>query len=120
MVNSFVLLNFVILTLGVVYLLWRIPRKGIRLNLNKKNGHYNSKFDSSSRLPDLRHQDRPLQVYFNYNGETFDAFEVLGLPAGATAEQIGNKMRELQKEAPIRERSLHAAAFQALEATYLR
>lgn len=73
-----------------------------------------------SKLPEIRTQDRPLQVYFNYNGETFDAFEVLGLPAGASAEQIGHRMRELQTEAPIRDRSLHAAAFQALETTYLR
>lgn len=120
MVNSFFALNLGILVLGVIYLFWRIPRgSGFKLNL-KKGGRVFSPSFGSSRVPEVRKKDRPLQVYFNYNGETFDAFEVLGLPAGATAEQIGNRMKELKDEGPIKDRSLHAAAFQALETTYLR
>lgn len=115
--NLFVGLNLLILFLGVAYMFWRMPRKGLRLNL-KKGQSYSGYF--GSKLPDIRNQDRPLQVYFNYNGETFDAFEVLGLPAGASADQIGSRMKELQYDGPIRDRSLHAAAFQALETTYLR
>ena len=119
MVNHFVLLNFTILAVGVIYLLWRRPGKGgIRLNL-KKGGGYASRY-TGSNIPEVRKQDRPLQVYFNYNGETFDAFEVLGLPAGATAEQIGKRLKELKNDGPLGDRSLHAAAFQALETTYLR
>ena len=113
-------LNVAILALGILYMFWRKPGKGgLRLNLNKKgSGSFSGRF--SSRLPEIRHQDRPLQVYFNYNGETFDAFEVLGLPAGATAEQIGSRLKELKDKGTVRDRSLHAAAFQALETTYLR
>ncbi len=101
-------------------MLWRRPGKGgLRLNL-KKGGGMGSRYTSPSNVPEIRKQDRPLQVYFNYNGETFDAFEVLGLPAGATAEQIGKRLKELKENGPIGDRSLHAAAFLALETTYLR
>lgn len=100
-------------------MLWRRPGKGIRLNL-KKGSDYASRYTPRSSVPEVRKQDRPLQVFFNYNGETFDAFEVLGLPAGASAEQIGRRLRELSNEGSLRDRSLHAAAFQALETTYLR
>lgn len=101
-------------------MLWRRPnRGGLRLNL-KKGGGFGSRYTSPSSVPEIRRQDRPLQVYFNYNGETFDAFEVLGLPAGATAEQIGSRLKELKDDGPMSDRSLHAAAFQALETTYLR
>lgn len=31
--------------------------------------------------------ERPLNVMFNYNGETWDAYEVLGLPAGSSLER---------------------------------
>jgi hypothetical protein len=37
---------------------------------------------------------RSLSVIFNYNGHTFEAHEVLGLPAGADLEQIQSAYRK--------------------------
>lgn len=44
-----------------------------------------------TRLP-MNHDDlntaRVLNVHFNFNGHSWDAFEVLGLPAGSSADKV--------------------------------
>lgn len=56
---------------------------------------------------------RNLQVFFNYNGHSFEAYEVLGLPAGTSLSKIEESVRaQLQvsdKESrPFLEAALHA------------
>lgn len=36
--------------------------------------------------------DLPLNVMFNFNGHTFDAYEALGVPAGSSLEDIEKAM----------------------------
>lgn len=52
---------------------------------------------------------RDLNVFFNWNGHSWDAFEVLGLPAGARGEQVLSQFRKLKAERPDAEPFLQAA-----------
>lgn len=38
--------------------------------------------------------ERPLNVVFNFNGHSWDAYEVLGLPAGSAIEKVEIAYRE--------------------------
>lgn len=40
-----------------------------------------------------------LQVFFNFNGHVFEAYEVLGLPLGASYEEVLRHYRQLPPEA---------------------
>lgn len=78
--KTFIILNAVIVTLLVAYFL-TLKRKPKQTKLNFKS---DKPLETFSPLP----KDIPLNVFFNYNGHSFDAYEVLGAPAGSTAEEI--------------------------------
>jgi len=78
----------------IVVLLFIVGRKGIvppsRLNLRKGHGpsektpvHYRSKPGDA-----YDENIKNLNVMFMYNGHNFDAYEVLGVPAGARIEMV--------------------------------
>lgn len=62
--------------------------------------------------------ERPLNVLFNYNGETFDAFEVLGLPAGAPWDLVHQIYQKQFSIKPFPERALYEAAYRAIEISF--
>ncbi|MBX9766915.1 MAG: hypothetical protein K2X47_06555 [Bdellovibrionales bacterium] len=62
--------------------------------------------------------ERPLNVLFNYNGETFDAFEVLGLPAAAPWDLVHQVYQKQFAIKAFAERALYEAAYRAIEASY--
>jgi hypothetical protein len=92
----------------------RSGRRKSRMKLNLRAGKSSGHLDGPGKYPDnpysppesfgpwsgdvqnkgaepIRFQkpavERPLNVMFNYNGETWDAYEVLGLPAGSSLEK---------------------------------
>lgn len=82
----------------IVVLLFLIGRKSItspsKLNLRKgdtpaekQSGKAPVHFHSKSRDP-LDANMKSLNVMFMYNGHNFDAYEVLGVPAGARMEMV--------------------------------
>lgn len=38
-------------------------------------------------------EEKSLNIYFNYNGETFEAYEVLGVPAGSSLQFIKEHLK---------------------------
>jgi hypothetical protein len=79
--KSFIILNAIIVTLLVVYF----------LTLKKKENPSRLNF----KKPDIPLEDisknlsgTPLNVMFNFNGHSFDAYEVLGVPAGSNMEEV--------------------------------
>lgn len=78
--------------LVVIFLLLfrRRRRKGMRLRLGgsgRKAGlAAQYAVDKLSRVSETG--ERPLNVVFNFNGHSWDAYEVLGLPAGSSLENV--------------------------------
>lgn len=62
--------------------------------------------------------EKKLNVLFNYNGHTWDAYEVLGVPAGTSLEKVTEALqRELQKQDPSSHHFLQTA-YQAILSQY--
>lgn len=59
--------------------------------------------------------ERPLNVVFNYNGHSWDAYEVLGLPAGSSPEKVDQAFRESLASVDIGSRSFIEAAYRAIQ-----
>jgi hypothetical protein len=57
---------------------------------------------------------RPLNVHFNYNGHSWDAFEVLGLPAGSSMEKVEAAYKESLARVDVGSRPFMEAAFKAI------
>jgi len=78
----YIILNAVIVILLVAYF----------LTVKKKQHPTKLNFKAEKPLEDFSAliRDVPLNVFFNYNGHSFDAYEVLGAPAGSTPEEIQN------------------------------
>lgn len=53
---------------------------------------------------------RQLNVFFNWNGHTWDAFEVLGVPAGAGRDQVIEAFHYQRQKSPDSTAFLQAAA----------
>jgi hypothetical protein len=88
-----------------LYLFFRTRRKqtGMRLKL-----------DRLSRIQPPG--ERPLNIVFNYNGHSWDAYEVLGLPAGSAPEKVEEAYRESLKNPDAGNKAFCEAAYQAIRA----
>ena len=60
--------------------------------------------------------ERPLNVVFQFNGETWDAYEVLGLPAGSSLEMVRAAYREATEAVDQSSRPFVDAAYFAITA----
>jgi DnaJ-domain-containing protein 1 len=67
----------------LVFLVFMIKRKGV-VPPSKLNLRAPTSLDSSDRQGNNKQNVRILNVIFAYNGHTWDAFEVLGVPAGSS------------------------------------
>lgn len=75
---------------GVIYSIWRRPRvKG-------------------------KSEPHDLNVIFNYNGHSWDAFEVLGIPAGSSRDRVENAFREACGRVEADSRPFLEAAYHAI------
>lgn len=62
--------------------------------------------------------EKNLNILFNYNGHTWDAYEVLGVPAGASLELVTQAyQREIAKQDPTSHPFLQAA-YQSILSQY--
>lgn len=57
---------------------------------------------------------KSLNVMFNYNGHSWDAHEVLGIPAGAPLEMVQNAHRESLKTTDSSSHDFINTAFEAI------
>lgn len=93
----------------------RVARLGPEL---MKNAVVHQK-DRTSRMTVAASGATPLKslnVYFNYNGHSWDAFEVLGLPAGSSWERVRSQFDQAVDQADETSRPFLQAALQAIEA----
>lgn len=104
------------------------PRKGMLLKLRGKGSPKATTGRSPSDAPpeiegaqppanvtSLSLAERPLNVIFNYNGESWDAYEVLGLPAGSSLERCEQALNESLQRVDTGARPFMEAAFSAIK-----
>jgi hypothetical protein len=75
---------------------------------------------SSSRLaedlvPSEQPAEKNLNVIFMFNGHSFDAFEVLGLPAGSSLLAVEAAFLKLKKQVDSKQAEFIHAAYQAIK-----
>jgi len=111
--HNYLWIQGIVLLLGLGFLLWRPKRRtGLRLKLStQKSG------GSSAVVEFEGKSSRSLQVFFNYNGHTFEAYEALGLPAGASWSLVEKSFKEQKTLADSQSRPFLEAAFQALNSS---
>jgi hypothetical protein len=113
-----------ILALGVVYFLWRRPDRQMRLRIRAGLGRKKTEI-KGMRTPDKFSHikpdgERPLNVVFNYNGHSWDAYEVLGLPAGSSFEKAQEAYQASLKKVDAGSRPFIEAAFTAIQTQWGR
>lgn len=65
-------------------------------------------------------QPLALNVFFNFNGHSFDAYEALGVPAGSTLEEIQLAFQKSIQSADPASQEFFAAAFNAIKQSQTR
>jgi hypothetical protein len=58
---------------------------------------------------------RELNVIFNYNGHSWDAFEVLGIPAGSSPDRVENAYTDACTRVEQESRPFLEAAYRAIK-----
>ena len=72
----------------VLYMMYRPKRRPTRLKLSQERGMSKSNSHSSGAEP------RDLSVVFQFNGHSFEAYEVLGLPAGSARPDVDKAYKQ--------------------------
>lgn len=93
--GNFLILNGAIVTLLVIYFLFlkNSPSRPTKLNLKtgakaSPKKQVETQVASNVEKPSVVDAAVPLNVIFNFNGHSFDAYEALGVPAGSSLQQI--------------------------------
>ena len=116
------------LLLLILLLFWRRPSKGMRLKLTGRKTNY-KKMELEGKMPldfatprgvsptsPSDGDARSLNVVFNYNGHSWDAYEVLGLPAGSGMPVVEAAYRESLERVDESSRGFMEAAYKAIAA----
>ncbi len=100
-VTHFFLFNGFVVLVIVAYLLWRPKRTPSRLKLRDPHA--------------LDKPQRQLNAIFQFNGHDFDAYEVLGLPAGTPFATVEASYQKLLKSEPADTHEFYKMAYRAIQ-----
>ena len=81
--TKFLILNAVVVTILIFYFMKARRQKPQPTKLNLKKGSF-TPMSGDIEIND----EEELNVYFNFNGYMWDAYEILGVPAGAPMSDI--------------------------------
>lgn len=107
------------LLIGVLF--FRRPRRGMRLRMggrrstDYKGQTLRGKISPDMAMPRGGGDERTINVIFSFNGETWDAYEVFGLPAGSGMPVVEAAYRESLERVEESSRAFLHAAFRAIE-----
>lgn len=128
--NSFMLYYAGGTVLVLLLLFWKRPRRGMRLRLKGRGGGgrgYYKDLGLQGRVsPDMvLHKsgaagasvsgERSINVVFNYNGHSWDAYEVLGVPAGSSFAVVEAAYRDELARVDGSSKAFVEAAFKAIQ-----
>jgi hypothetical protein len=63
-------------------------------------------------------QEKSLNIFFNWNGHSWDAYEVLGVPAGASLDMVYKAFERAKAQADRETLPFLSAAYEAVVNTY--
>lgn len=109
---GFLIVNAVIVTLLVAYFLG-IKKNSSPTSLNFKKKRIFNDDQSVSSGEDSR-GSKSLNIFFNYNGHSFDAYEVLGVPAGSTLDEIKEAYQKSLSSHDESSKPFYKAAYEAI------
>lgn len=115
---------FLLLNLIIVTILFILIRKGktrhnpSKLNFNKKTPLESESFEAvfNQKRENNDPYEKILNILFQYNGETWDAYEVLGIPAGSAVD-VAKKAFEDNSQVNPDSRPFLKAAYEAVVVT---
>ena len=125
--KNFLILQAIFIGIGAIYLRRRVPHSGVRLRLRGGRAGGSAKSvavpeagpvqkaqsePSPSTPPKI---ERALNIYFNFNGHSWDAYEVLGLPAGSSLEKAKAAFVEATKNTSEASVEFYQVALSAIE-----
>lgn len=126
--KEFMIYYAALMAVAVLIFIRRRPRKGMRLRLRGGAGpkatggadpspeiHGGQPPDNVTQMPG---GERPLNVVFNWNGETWDAYEVLGLPAGSSQEKVAKAYQESLARVDEKSKGFITAAHDAIQSQW--
>lgn len=127
-VKNFLIINGFVAFSVALYLLRRSPRQGIRLKMKSGAGKAESEtnfmtekktYPSKKTSTDPKsvsggRTSKSLNVIFNYNGHSWDAYEVLGLPAGSSLEKVKEAFEAATKDVDKDSEVFMQTAYQAI------
>ena len=106
----------------ILVLFWRRPRGGMRLRFGTgrrstdyKNMMLRGRLSPDMVPPRMRDGERNINVIFNFNGESWDAYEVFGLPAGSGLSTVEVAYHECLERVDESSRPFLHAAFKAIQ-----
>jgi len=115
--KEFLLYYATLILVGVGYLLYRGPRRGFRLRF-RGSARGGSGGRHGEILPIQGDFERPINVIFNYNGHSWDAFEVLGLPAGSGREAVDHAYQNALARVDPASRPFIESAYRAISSQW--
>lgn len=88
----------------------------MKLNMKKNSWVRDSKekIAGNTEKEVEKEKTKSLNVIFNYNGYSWDAFEVLGLPAGSSREKVEEAYRASVKSVEPESRVFIETAYKAI------
>lgn len=80
----------------------------------KSNRYSDPRYQKFLEVDDKAAPTKELNVLFNYNGHTWDAYEVLGVPAGENIVAVTKAYQELIKKSSPESQEFFETAFKAV------
>lgn len=123
--SDFMLVYASVIALALLLFMRRRPGKTMLLRL--RGGQHGEKpaltaSQGSTGVSAFTHVqprgERPLNVMFNYNGHSWDAYEVLGLPAGSSLEKVADALALALKNTDSSSHGFLEAAHRAIRAEW--
>jgi hypothetical protein len=90
------------------------PHKGARTQPGWENYRPRQNYSESAQWVDSPTFEKNLNVFFNWNGHSWDAYEALGLPAGSSREAVTRAFVEAERTSDPEALPFLRAAFDAI------
>ena len=116
--RHFILINGVLIALIVIsfIIVKRGPRNPTRLRLKNPRPRPNQPTVTVKPHANDVASEKSLNVFFNYNGHSWDAYEVLGVPAGSSLDAVRRAFHKAQSKQNGEAYDFVEAAFRAIAA----
>jgi hypothetical protein len=105
--------------IAATFVMWILSRRGSSPKptvLNMSASSFKAKkYDMSMMSQDFEVKAKVLNVIFMWNGHSWDAYEVFGLPAGSPMNKVKERFVELQSKSDDGQRQFLSEALRAIE-----